>query len=461
MRTRCLLSRARTHHTATIALAAVAAIFAAGCGSSTYTPKTVGPTIHSFIATPDRIEAGTPVVLTWSVSEADSVLIEPEVGRVATPDTGSVTVFPSGTTTYRLIAYGPYATHDAFVHVRVDFPVPACRENTLFAQTTPCLPAAFSNERAHSVEIRGSGFSPPSPTTLAAPHVRTRLRRYSRASFPDFVRVTFDGVDADTVVIVSDSLLIATAPQGLSTGVHQVYYERTNSTAPPRPIGMVIVTGPTASGFPLVGAIITDLTLTPDHNPHLLLGQTGVQYGATLRIEPGVVILASPGASLQVGSGSSIVMGEGSTPAVITARDGRDGARWQGLTLEDRSGPNYFENAFIELGGERPTGLFRVETSQTILCQTAVRGSAGDGLAIALEAGGQLTTRDLYVAQNAGAGVALDGSRGGTSGTLAGTVRENGVGVSFAGFAAGDCALWSTADVLFVANARGDRGRCP
>jgi predicted nucleic acid-binding Zn-ribbon protein len=60
------------------------------------------PTIHSFTTTQPRISRGQNSTLSWRISNADRVRIEPDIGTVGT--LGSRTIAPSKTTTYTLIA---------------------------------------------------------------------------------------------------------------------------------------------------------------------------------------------------------------------------------------------------------------------------------------------------------------------------------------------------------------------
>ncbi len=60
------------------------------------------PTCHSFSTTRPRIMPGQTSTLSWQVSNAESVRIEPGIGRVSA--LGSRAVKPSATTTYTLIA---------------------------------------------------------------------------------------------------------------------------------------------------------------------------------------------------------------------------------------------------------------------------------------------------------------------------------------------------------------------
>lgn len=60
--------------------------------------------INHFDAGPEIIEPGESSVLSWAVSRADNVAIEPDIGSVNF--NGSISVHPSETTTYKLIATG-------------------------------------------------------------------------------------------------------------------------------------------------------------------------------------------------------------------------------------------------------------------------------------------------------------------------------------------------------------------
>jgi len=68
-------------------------------------PALIGvPAINSFTAEPARVERGQSITLRWSTSNADNVTIDQGVGAV--PPSGSRQLFPTGTTTYVMIARG-------------------------------------------------------------------------------------------------------------------------------------------------------------------------------------------------------------------------------------------------------------------------------------------------------------------------------------------------------------------
>ena len=76
------------------------------------------PVINSFNASPSKISAGEYSELRWSVSDASSVTIEPEIGSVAL--TGTRAVSPTETTTYTLTATNDAGSVDATVEVLVE-----------------------------------------------------------------------------------------------------------------------------------------------------------------------------------------------------------------------------------------------------------------------------------------------------------------------------------------------------
>jgi hypothetical protein len=73
-----------------------------GIATDTLTVTVIPQPQIAFSADPTTIQPGEPVTLTWEVSNADSCVIEPDVGTVAA--SGSVTVTPTADTTYTLTA---------------------------------------------------------------------------------------------------------------------------------------------------------------------------------------------------------------------------------------------------------------------------------------------------------------------------------------------------------------------
>ena len=73
--------------------------------------------INTFSAGPELIEPGEPSVLSWGVSGANNVTIEPGIGAVNS--NGSFSVYPAETTTYKIIATGNKKEKVAFCTVTV------------------------------------------------------------------------------------------------------------------------------------------------------------------------------------------------------------------------------------------------------------------------------------------------------------------------------------------------------
>lgn len=80
------------------------------------------PRIDSFTAEPARVERGQSITLRWATSNADNVSIDQGVGTVA--PSGTRQLFPSGTTTYALIARAGTGSDTRTVTVEVVAPPP-------------------------------------------------------------------------------------------------------------------------------------------------------------------------------------------------------------------------------------------------------------------------------------------------------------------------------------------------
>ena len=90
--------------------------------TTTTTETTKAPVVAQFTADPSSIERGQSSTLRWSVTDATSVSIEPGLGPVQS--NGSRQVFPSNTTTYRLVASGQAGNANATATVNVTVPQP-------------------------------------------------------------------------------------------------------------------------------------------------------------------------------------------------------------------------------------------------------------------------------------------------------------------------------------------------
>jgi peptidoglycan-associated lipoprotein len=78
--------------------------------------------INSFTVDPTRVERGQAATLRWSISNATDMTIDQNVGPVQSQ--GSRQVYPSGTTTYTLIANGPNGSDTKTATVEVASPAP-------------------------------------------------------------------------------------------------------------------------------------------------------------------------------------------------------------------------------------------------------------------------------------------------------------------------------------------------
>jgi hypothetical protein len=81
-------------------------------------PTGPSPTLSSFTASATSVSSGTPVTLSWNESGAIYNIISPTVGPVRGAS-GSVTVFPTSTTTYTFYATNQYGRTTAIVTVTV------------------------------------------------------------------------------------------------------------------------------------------------------------------------------------------------------------------------------------------------------------------------------------------------------------------------------------------------------
>jgi hypothetical protein len=75
---------------------------AAGCGAAAPATSAAKPTISSFGASPPSINQGQQTTLSWNVSGATTVSIQPDIGSVG--PSGSLTLTPNATISYTLTA---------------------------------------------------------------------------------------------------------------------------------------------------------------------------------------------------------------------------------------------------------------------------------------------------------------------------------------------------------------------
>jgi len=86
------------------------------------TPPAAKPVVEYFTAEPATINNGQPSSLRWSVTGATGVQIDNGIGSVS--PNGRHAVYPTGTTTYHLVATGPGGQTDADATITVSSPPP-------------------------------------------------------------------------------------------------------------------------------------------------------------------------------------------------------------------------------------------------------------------------------------------------------------------------------------------------
>ena len=90
---------------------------AAGCGPTSFTKTTAKPTINSFAASPTSISAGQRTTISWDVSGATAIDIQPEIGTVGA--SGSLLLSPPAGITYTLTATNQAGSATSSVTVTV------------------------------------------------------------------------------------------------------------------------------------------------------------------------------------------------------------------------------------------------------------------------------------------------------------------------------------------------------
>ena len=128
-------------HRALILAGAAALLLLAGCAKKKAAPPPPPPPpppapTASLSANPDTVQTGQATTLTWQTQNATDINIE---GVGAVEASGSKTVSPTESTTYRLTAKGPGGTQEATARVTVNAPPPPVQpsetEEQMFARS--------------------------------------------------------------------------------------------------------------------------------------------------------------------------------------------------------------------------------------------------------------------------------------------------------------------------------------
>ena len=133
----------------------------------------VPPTV-TISADPNNIVAGQSTTLSWSSTNADTVVIDQDIGAV--PINGTTSVSPSETTTYTINATGPGGTATASVTVTVTYPPPTVTmsadpdtiligESSMLTWNTTFANSASIDQGIGPVDVNGSSTVSPAETT--------------------------------------------------------------------------------------------------------------------------------------------------------------------------------------------------------------------------------------------------------------------------------------------------------
>jgi hypothetical protein len=142
---------------------------AGGCGVLGGLTGPDGLSIQKFAASPDQVESGSTVALTWEVQGADSVQIDHGVGTVQPK--GTTAIHPTQTTDYQLTARAGTSSATATVRVQVtgsSFPSPS-PDPSPTPQASPSPSPSPTPSPSPSPNPSPSSSPSPSPSPDASP----------------------------------------------------------------------------------------------------------------------------------------------------------------------------------------------------------------------------------------------------------------------------------------------------
>ncbi|MBW2406922.1 MAG: hypothetical protein JRF17_06100, partial [Deltaproteobacteria bacterium] len=128
----------------------------------------------SFSVNPQTVMPGESSTLSWNVTDAHTISIDPSIGSVG--PNGSYEVFPTVTTTYTLTAVGPGGTTAESVTVSVNFPLPIVSissdpeaillgESSTLSWSSNYADTCVIEPGIGSVDVNGSSSVSPTETT--------------------------------------------------------------------------------------------------------------------------------------------------------------------------------------------------------------------------------------------------------------------------------------------------------
>ena len=188
-----------------------------------------GLRIARFTAVPDRIKAGDPSTLTWTVDNATDVEISSGVGKVD-PRSGTTSVRPTTTTTYTLTARNATTSISESVTVVVDRPEARILKFTATPVTIRAGEAstlAWETENADTVTLAGASVAR-SGTSSVSPTQTTTYTLTARNSFGDVsstVTVTVAPAQAPRIIRFA-----ATPPEILPSEQTALVWQVENAT---------------------------------------------------------------------------------------------------------------------------------------------------------------------------------------------------------------------------------------
>ncbi len=244
---------------------------------------------------PETIMVGESSTLTWSSTNVDSCVIEPDIGIVAV--NGSTTVSPTETTTYTITATGPDGTATDSITVTVNYPPTAviiadpetilAGESSTLTWSSTNADSCFIEPDIGSVNMSGSITVTPNETTT-----------YTITATGPGGAVS----DNVTVIVISLTVSISADPESILVGGSSVLtWSSTNADS------VTIDQG--------IGSVDTigSIPVSPDETTTYNITATGLGYTATasvtVTVTPIAISITSPLEGETINRPNTIVQG--------------------------------------------------------------------------------------------------------------------------------------------------------